>query len=135
MARRRPQDGPRWPQEGPKMGQSSPNLAQWGGLPLRSAAPCLWQVPCVWNDDQYCSSPLWGNVIFPNPRTGTTYTIGLFFASCFTMVLLKRFCKCSPLPRRLPTLADFINPRLRTAILKIGLKAIILQVELVKQIS
>ena len=63
-----PKSAPRWPQEGSKIAQGNPKMVQWGGLPLRSAAPCLQVVlrAEVWTKVQR-TLPLWGNVVFPKP--------------------------------------------------------------------
>ena len=85
-----------------------------GGSSSKVRRPCLWQVTSVLNNIRGAakrnSVPLWGSVAFPNPSTGTTSTIGLLFASRFTTVCCKRFWKSSPLPCRLPTFADVVNP-------------------------
>ena len=51
-----------------------------GGSSSKIRRPCLWQVTSV-NEELSDSSnvPLWGSVAFPNPRTGTAYTIGPLF--------------------------------------------------------
>ena len=110
------------------MAQGSPKMAQWGGLPLRSAAR---RAERVGRDrgarEAKRLSPL-GKRSIPQP-------LGPAPPLLPTLATLEKFAHfyktCAPLSRRLPTLADVANHGLLKGKLRFKQKACVLSVKLV----
>ena len=117
------------------MAQGSPKMAQWGGLPLRSAALACGKAERVKRDrgarEAKFGSPL-GKRSIPQPPGPAPPLLP-------TLATLEKFAHfyktCAPLSRRLPTLADVATPRLQPPRLKIQQKARVLSVKLVLKLS
>ena len=114
------------------MAQGSPKMAQWGGLPLRSAARRAERV----RRDRGAREAKFGS---PLGKRSIPQPLGPAPRMPPTLATLEPFAHfyktCAPLSRRLPTLADVATPRLQTPRVKIQQKACVLSVELVLKFS